>query len=187
LKFVQAIDDLEKMRVEDLTHPLYRDNRGALPCMVTMFESGTFPSVTPERAILKGSLGTMPYERPPEIKQQIREQIDRVAAADPWLRNHPPEVEFGPLVNPGAEIPVDHPIVETLKQAYEEATGEAPIVSGRKGGADTRYLIDYADTPTVIFGPGPTEQMHAMDECVPVENLIVATKALALAVFEWCS
>jgi acetylornithine deacetylase len=187
LKIVQAVDDLEKMRIADLKHPLFPDNRGALPCAVTMFQSGTFPSVTPEHAVLRGSFGTMPSEQPAEVLKQLKDQVNRVAMADPWLRNNPPEVAFEGLVAPGAEIPADHPIVETLKGAFQTATGKPPVVSGRKGGADTRFLIPYGGIPTVIFGPGITPQMHAMNEFVPVDNLMVATKVMALSILEWCN
>lgn len=188
IKIVQAVEDLEKMRIADLTHPLYPDNRGALPCAVTMFHAGTFPSVTPEDAVLKGSMGLMPYENVQQVEQQLRDQIQRVAEADPWLRYHPPRVstEEG-LVAAGAEIPVDHPIVETVKGAFQTVTGKPPVIGARKGAADTRFLIRYGDTPTVIFGPGVTAQMHAMNEHVPVENLITATKVLALAIESWCN
>jgi len=189
MKIVQAVDDLEKMRIEDLKHPLYPDNRGALPLAVTMFDSGTFPSVTPEKAVLRGSFGTMPYEKMEDVQQQLIDQVDRIAKADPWMRNNPPKVSFEDgLICPGAEIPADHPIVETVKRAFEDVAGEPATVSGRKGGADTRFLIpeSYGNTPTVIFGPGVTPQMHAMNEYVPVENLIVATKVLALALYDWC-
>ena len=186
-RIVEAIDDLEQMRIQDLHHPLFPDNRGALPCAVTMFQSGTFPSVTPEHAVLRGSMGTMPYEKPDDVLLQLKDQVGRAAAADPWLRNNPPEVAFEGLVAPGAEIPADHPIVETVKQSFSAATGGPPIISGRKGGADTRFLIPDGGIPTVIFGPGITPQMHAMNEHVPVENLIVATKVLALTIHSWCA
>ena len=188
MKIVDAVDDLEKMRIEDLKHPLYPDNRGALPLAVTMFDSGTFPSITPEKAVLKGSFGMMPYEKVEDVQQQLIDQIDRIARSDPWMRHHPPHVSFEDgLICPGAEIPADHPIVETMKAAFVATVGEQPTISGRKGGADTRFLIPYGETPTVIFGPGVTPQMHAMNEYVPVENLIVATKVLALAIFNWCN
>jgi acetylornithine deacetylase len=188
IKVVQAVDDLEKIRIEDLKHPLYPDNRGALPCAVTMFHSGTFPSITPEEAILKGSMGLMPYEEIEDVQKQLEEQIDRVAKADPWLRNHPPLVSYDEgLVAPGAEIPVDHPMVQTLIESYIQACGEKPVIGARKGAADTRFLIRYGETPTVIFGPGVTAQMHAMNEFLPIDNLIAATKVLALSIDSWCN
>src|SRR3990172_2784630 len=188
IKLVQAVEDLERMRIQDLHHPLFPDNRGALPCAVTMFNAGTFPSITPERAVLRGSMGLMPYEDPEQVEAQLREQIMRVAAADPWMRDHPPVLTTeGGYVAAGAEIPTDHPIVQTVQRAYETALGEPPVMGARMGAADTRFLIRQADTPTVIFGPGVTAQMHAMNENVPVDNLLGATKVVALAVYDWCS
>jgi acetylornithine deacetylase/succinyl-diaminopimelate desuccinylase-like protein len=53
-------------------------------------------------------------------------------------------------------------------------------------GADIRFLNLYGETPTVIFGPGMTEQMHANNEWAAVADLIEATKILALTIIEWC-
>lgn len=187
-KIIQAVEDLEKIRFKDLHHPLYPDNRGALPCTVTMIHAGTFPSITPEDALLRGSLGLMPYENPEETKQQLIEQIERVCQADHWLRDHPPFVTTdGGYVASGAEIPSDHPIIQTVKNMFHLAMGRSPVISGRMGAADTRFLIHSGGTPTAIFGPGVTEQMHAMNEYVPIENLIAATKVLALSIYNWCN
>jgi acetylornithine deacetylase len=38
----------------------------------------------------------------------------------------------------------------------------------------------------VIFGPGLTEQMHATNEWVDVDDVIRATKVLALTIMDWC-
>ncbi len=187
-KLVAAVEDLETMRIEDLKHPLYPNNRGALPCAVTMFHSGVHPSITPEKATLRGSLGLMPYEDPVRVEAQLREQIMRICAADPWLRNNPPELTTeGGYVAAGAEIPIDHPIMEAVKRSFRMVTDREPVLSGRMGAADTRFLIRQGHTPTVIFGPGVTSQMHAMNEYVPVDNLVIATKVLALAIHDWCN
>jgi acetylornithine deacetylase len=70
--------------------------------------------------------------------------------------------------------------------AYRSAEARVPEVSGRVGGADTRYLIKYANTPTVIFGPGLSSEMHAVDESVPIRNLEVAAEVIARSVVDWC-
>jgi acetylornithine deacetylase len=151
-----------------------------------MFNAGTFPSAVPDTAVLRGSLGVMPQENLKNVERQVVDQIMRVSQADAWLRTHPPTVEFKEVGADGAEIPVDHPIVQTVAQAYTRVTGQAPVLSGRTGGADTRYLIKHGQTPTVIFGPGMTSEMHALNESVPLANLLTATKTLALAIVEWC-
>jgi acetylornithine deacetylase len=187
LKVVGAVNDLEKMRVEDLKHPLYPDNRGALPCAVCVFQSGTFPSAIPDRAQLEGSMGTMPYENLEDVRSQLVAYINRVAQADPWMRDHPPAVSFPRVKGYGAEIPVDHPIVKQLGRAFYEATDKAPVISGRMGGSDTIYLIKQGNIPVVIFGPGSTAQMHAANEHVTIEDVVVAVKTLALAIYDWCA
>jgi acetylornithine deacetylase len=188
LRLVRAVDDLEAMRVADLRHPLYADPRGALPCVVTMLQAGTHPGTLADRATLRGSLGLMPQEDPAAVEAQLRDHLMRVAASDPWLRHHPPHLTTeGGYVAAGAEIPIDHPIMQAVQAAFRTTTGRAPVLSGRMGASDTRFLIRHGKTPTVIFGPGPTSQMHAMNEHVPVENVVVATKVMALTIAEWCS
>ena len=187
IKIVRAIDELEKIRIRTLTHPLFPDNRGALPCAVTMFDAGSFPSAVPEEAVLRGSMGLMPYEAIEDAKRQLVQHVRKAAGEDPWMSHHPPEVSFDGMAADGAEIPADHPIVSTMKEAFQTAAGRPPVISGRMGAADTRFLIRHGHTPTVIFGPGSTPQMHAMNEYVPVDNVIVATKVLALTIHKWCN
>ena len=185
-KIARAIEDLEGIRVETLTHPLFPDNRGALPCAVGKFEAGHYASATPDRAVLRGSMGLLPQEDIEQVKRDFAAFIDSVCALDPWLKTHPPRVWFEGLIAEGAEIPVDHPIVTTVANGFTQVTGTAPTISGRMGAADTRFLIRHGETPTVIFGPGVTAQMHATNEWLPLENLVVATKTLALAINDWC-
>ena len=185
-KIAKAIEDLEGLRINTLTHPLFPDNRGALPCAVGKFEAGHYASATPDRAILRGSIGLMPQEDIEQVKRDFQTFIRNVCDQDPWLNTHQPEVWFEGLIAEGAEIPVDHPIVTTVAKGFRDVTGTEPVYSGRMGAADTRFLIRHGDTPTVIFGPGVTAQMHATNEWLPLENLVIATKTLALAIHDWC-
>ena len=186
IPFVAAFKALEQQRWRTLSHKLYPDNRLALPCAVFMFESGNFPSAVPDKAVLRGSLGLLPHEWVEDVKRAVRACVAGVAEADPWLRANPPDVAFKDVGADGAEIPAAHPIVQTVADSYTRLLGTPPEISGRIGGADTRYLIKHADTPTVIFGPGLSSEMHATNESVPVENLVAATKVVACSIVRWC-
>jgi acetylornithine deacetylase len=183
---VQVVSSFEDIRVNKLKHPLYPDNRSALPCMVGVFQAGSFASAFPDTCLLKGSIATLPGEDTAEVKRDFVEHMLKFAKSDPWLEANPPEVRFAGYCGDPAEIPPAHPIVTTLSQKYTVVTGRQPQITGRQGAADTRYLIKYGNTPTVIFGPGLTEQMHATDEWVDIDNLITATKILALTIMDWC-
>lgn len=182
----RAVSDLERMRIDDLKHPLYPDNLSTLPCMVGVFQAGSFASAFPDTCVLKGSIATLPGEVTSEVKQSFVDHILVFSKTDPWLRNHPPEVKFVGYCGDPAEIPPDHPIVTTLSRRFKGVVGEEPQITGRQGAADTRYLIKYGNTPTAIFGPGLTEQMHANNEWVNLDDVVTATKIIALTIMDWC-
>ena len=185
-KIVQAVADLEKKRLETVSHPLYPKIIDAIPCMVGSMEAGSFPSAFPDTCVLKGSLATVPGEDHDAAKQSLVDQVAQAAQDDPWMKDHPPEVRFVGYYAESAAVDADHPIVKTVANAYQEVSGNTPEISGRQGAADTRFLNGFAGIPTVIFGPGPTTQMHANNEWVAVEDVIDATKTLALSILDWC-
>jgi acetylornithine deacetylase len=182
----RAVSAFERVRLGKVSHPLYPNIIEAIPCMVGAFESGTYHSAFPDTALLKGSLATVPGEDSDAVKAEFREFVLKMAAEDPWLRAHPPSIEFtGYFAEPSA-VDVASPIVQELCKQYKEVMGVAPKVSGRQGAADIRFLNRPGGTPTVIFGPGMTEQMHANNEWAPVSELVQATKILAATILDWC-
>lgn len=186
-RITAAVAELEAERVATVTHPLYPSALDSLPCMVGSFQAGTYPSAFPANCLLKGSIGTVPGEDHEGVKQSLVDKVAAAAAADPWMKDHPPKVRFVGYDAQASEIPVDHGIVQTVANAYTEVTGRQPVISGRQGAADTRFLNLYAGTPTVIFGPGSTAVMHADDEWVSIEDYITAIKAMALSIYDWCN
>ncbi|MGH6899100.1 MAG: ArgE/DapE family deacylase [Geminicoccaceae bacterium] len=185
-QIVKAVQALEAKRVATVAHPLYPNALDSLPCMIGAFSAGNYPSSFPDSCLLKGSIGTVPGEDHEGVKQSLVDQVAKAAASDPWMKDHPPIVRFVGYDAQASEIPRDHPIVQTVRNSYREVVGEDPQVSGRQGAADTRFLNQYANTPTVIFGPGSTAVMHATDEYVSIDDYITAIKVVALSACDWC-
>jgi acetylornithine deacetylase len=185
-KIVKAVADLEAKRVATVTHPLYPNALDTLPCIIGSFAAGNYPSAFPANCLLKGSIGTVPGEDHEGVKKSLVEQIARAAAEDPWMKLHPPKVRFVGYDAEASAIARDHPIVATVCKNYKEITGREPEISGRQGAADTRFLNQYANTPTVIFGPGSTAVMHADDEYVSIDDYMTAIKVMALSICDWC-
>lgn len=185
-KITKAVEALEAKRVATIKHPLYPKPIDALPCMIGAFHAGNFPSSFPATCLLKGSMATVPGEDHEGVKRSLVEHIARAAAEDPWMKDHPPKVRFVGYDAQASEIPRNHPIVEAVSKNYIEIKGHPPEISGRQGAADTRFLNLYANTPTVIFGPGSTAVMHSDDEYVSVDDYIAAIKVMALSIYDWC-
>lgn len=182
----QAVAEFEKVRVQKVSHPLYPDILAAIPCMVGVFESGSYHSAFPDRCILKGSMATVPGEDSDAVKAEFVQFVLDEVASNPWLKENPPEIIFtGYFAEPSA-IPVESPIVQTLSQNFAKVMKKEPVITGREGAADIRFMNQYGNTPTVIFGPGMTEQMHANNEWVYVDDLIQSTRILAHTILDWC-
>jgi acetylornithine deacetylase len=185
-RVTQVVSEFEQERIRRLRHPLYPEVRGAIPCMVGVFESGSYPSAFPDTCLLKGSMATLPGEDSNIVKGEFVRFVRERVADDPWLKTHPPEIAFVGYFAEPSEISPREPIVQTLCKKFQEVMGKDPLISGREGAADIRFMNAYGRTPTVIFGPGMTEQMHANNEWVNIDDLLQATKILALTILEWC-
>lgn len=185
-KITKAVEALEAQRLETVRHPLYPKPIDALPCTIGAFHAGAFPSSFPATCLLKGSMATVPGEDHEGVKRSLVDHIAKVAAEDPWMKDHPPVVRFVGYDAEASEIPQDHPIVGVVSKNYTQVTGKQPEISGRQGAADTRFLNLYGETPTVIFGPGSTAVMHSDDEYVAVDDYIAAIKVMALSIYDWC-
>jgi len=186
-KIVAAVQELEDERVATVRHPLYPNPLDSLPCIIGSFAAGNYPSAFPATALLKGSIGTVPGEDHEGVKRSLVNKIAETAAKDPWMKDHPPVVRFVGYDAQASEIPRDHGIVATVCRVYTEVTGKEPVISGRQGAADTRFLNLYGHTPTVIFGPGSTAIMHADDEYVSIDDYLTAIKVMALSIHDWCN
>ena len=51
---------------------------------------------------------------------------------------------------------------------------------------DAAPLTTLAKIPAVSFGPGESRVAHTIDEYVSTENLVNATKAIAIFLIRWC-
>jgi len=155
--------------------------------MVGRFESGSYNSAFPDSCVLLGSMATVPGEDSDTVKSEFVNFVKEYSAGQsPWLAENPPEVIFTGYFAEPSQIPENSPIVRTLCANFVEIMKIEPDISGREGAADIRILNNYADTPTVIFGPGSTELMHANNERVSIHDYISAVKILACTIIEWC-
>jgi len=112
--------------------------------------------------------------------------VGRAAAADPWLRQHPPAVEWFSGQFAPAEVPLDLDLVRLLQGAHLAVTGAEPAVEAVTYGADMRHFLRFGDTPCLMYGAGDVRLAHHHDEHLPLDELLTATTTLAVAITDWC-
>jgi acetylornithine deacetylase len=186
LPLFEELRGLEEERNATLHHPLYERLRNKVPINVGLVRAGNWASTVPESLVAEGRVGLIPGEEIGAFRETVADRISAVAERDPWLREHPPRLEwFGGQFAP-AEVPPDAPICEAVKRAHERVTGEEPAVEGVPYGADMRLFIRFGEMPCVMYGAGDVNVAHAPDEHISITELLKATRTIACLLVGWC-
>ncbi|MBW2056161.1 MAG: ArgE/DapE family deacylase [Deltaproteobacteria bacterium] len=177
-KIVLALEDLTREWRDrpDKRHP-YLDPDIIVP---TTISGGKWVVSYPEEV----KIGfTADFNSPAaNLREEIEAQLKRVAAADSWMREHPPLLEADLMY--GAEIDRNEPIAMAAFTTLEEL-GFQPRFCGWGTLTDAIHLVNYSKIPTVSIGPdGRTA--HETDEYLDIEQLTATAKALALLILRWC-
>jgi acetylornithine deacetylase len=182
----EALMALERERNERQQDALYARYRLPNALCIGNVRAGTWASSVAESLVFEGRYGIAVGEDQSAARRAFEEAVAQAAQADEWLRDFPPVVEWwGGQFFP-ARTSVDHPLVETITGAFHEIVGEAARVEGMTYGADMGLLVNVGHTPTVLFGPGDVRVSHRPDEYVPIEDLEVAVRTLALTALRFC-
>jgi len=176
----------EAERNAAIDHPLYRTIENKIPINIGTVRAGTWPSSVPEFAIMEGRAGLVPGEDLQAFKADFVQRIEQIAAADDWLRDHPPTVTFLTGQFAAADVPLDSPILETLSAAHLLTTGSTPEMNAVTYGADMRHFVQAGGMPCVMYGPGDVRVAHYTDEFVPIDEVVAVAVTLAVTLCAWC-
>ena len=184
--FIGRLHELERRLAVLKRHPL-------LPpptINVGVIKGGMAGSVVPDSCLVDFGIHYLPTDSDDEglgsiVDAEIRELIRRYVCSDEEVERHPPDVElyqFGSAYDIGTE----HSIIHVLEKHAHEQLGKKPVVRGCEYGSDARLLTHYADTPTVLFGPGSIARAHAINEYVELDQYYKSIEILAKTIVEWC-
>ena len=147
--------------------------------MIGKIEGGEWASTVLDRVVVEGRYGVKLGQTWRDAEADLRACIEAASAADPFLRDHPVEVELTGGKFSSARIPADDPLPVALADAAEATLGRRPALLGEPYGADMRLLINEGATPTVIYGPGDVRIAHSADEFVSLADVADCARVLA--------
>ncbi|SRR5579875_33066 len=183
----RALIQLEKERNSEVDHPLLGRLALPYPLSIGRVQAGNWSSSVPEELTFEGRIGVAMGESSATVRQQFQRTLANLAAADPWLRDHPLAIIWsGGQFDPG-EIPIDHPLVHLCRQSFLDLTGQPPQLEGAPYGSDLRLLVNFGHIPTLLFGPGDVTVAHMPDEFVDGDEVILAARAYVLAALRFLS
>jgi acetylornithine deacetylase len=175
---IQALEADETARNAAETDPLMTVLDLPYATMIGKVEGGEWASTVLDRVVAEGRYGVRLGQTWRDAEVDLRACIDAACAADPFLRDHPVDVELTGGKFSSSRIPADHPLPVSLGAACEATLGRRPALIGEPYGADMRLLVNEGATPTVIFGPGNVRVAHSADEYVSLAEVVDCARAL---------
>ncbi len=136
------------------------------PVSVGRLQGGNWASSVPDRVVFQGRLGVRVGEQPEAARAGLRRA----------LAGHPVEIAFGGGVFASAATDPGHPFARLVLDSFP---GSRPV--GVPYGADMRHFTA-CGIPTVMVGPGHAHLAHAVDERVPIADLVAVAEGIARAI-----
>ncbi len=190
-KLIAALNDLERHWAVTKTSPGFAP--GATTINPAVIEGGRHPAFMADRCALWITVHFYPEERWQGVVAEIEEHLRRAAAADLWLREHPPTFRWGGRsmieergeIFPAVPLPGDSPGLVALAAAHAAVCGVPTTPAMWPSVSDAGWLA-LADQPTLIYGPGELEQAHTTNESIATADLVVAARVYARLIADWC-
>jgi len=114
-------------------------------------------------------------------KREIAELVDRVAAQAGGVRF---DVRDLMVVHP-VRTPGDSPVIAALEHSIHRVLGRTAELVASPGTYDHKHITRIAGIPhCVAYGPGELELSHQPDEYCRIDDIVNATKVLALATLD---
>jgi len=195
-RFITALRDFEASRCRNNNHPLMPAglatiNPGTIMGGAGLGEDGnpavmTNAAMTSDVVTLVLDYKFMPQENYADVKQEFEDFVHHFAQMDPWMREHPPKIEWSlwGLHFPPMNTPNDHPLTQTTLKHATNLQSKAPKLKGFEAVTDAAHYAGKGVVP-IIYGPSG-DGFHGDNECVEVDSLIETTKVIAASVLDMC-
>lgn len=186
LPVMQALEDLERQRNTNVD-PLMQRWPIAYPLSIGTVQAGDWASTVPDLLTAEGRYGVALGESVDQARADFEAVVATACATDPWLREHPVQVQWwGGQFAPGRTDP-DHPVVHAVQRAHEQLLTGSPQVYGGPYGSDLRLLTGFGNIPTLQYGPGDSKVAHAPDEWVDLDEVVDCARVLAALIVDVCT
>jgi succinyl-diaminopimelate desuccinylase len=115
------------------------------------------------------------------VRAEIEQLVARAATQAPGVRF---DVRDLMIVHP-VKTPDGSPLVAALDASIRRVLGKSPQLIASPGTYDHKHVALIAGVPhCVAYGPGELELAHQPDESCRIDDLLAATKVLALATLD---
>ena len=130
---------------------------------------------------LKGTRRWVDPGEEPTIRSEINQLLEEIASAS----NTRIDVEFR-ISGDAFQVDPDDAFVHAFQDAHSAICGATLPLAGKPFVDDGNVYSEFAGIPVLTHGPASTGA-HTVFECVPISELVRATKVFALTAVGYCS
>ena len=190
-QLIAALNGLERHWAVTKSYPGFAP--GATTINPAVIEGGRHPAFMADRCALWITVHFYPDETWEGVVAEIEDHLRRAAAADLWLRDHPPTFRWGGRsmiaergeIFPAVPLTADTPGLAALESAHATVHGATPVAMMWPSVSDAGWLAR-AGIPTIIYGPGELEEAHTTNESIAIADLVAAARVYARLLGAWC-
>lgn len=179
-----ALRALESGR-QPVDRSLFGDHPYPYGISVGRLQAGDWASTVPDRLVAEGRFGVQLDEPVQAARAAFEGCVAAASASHPWLADHPAQVEWVGGTYASSRLPAGSSLLPAVAQAVTDAGGAAPPERALTAGTDLRFYTA-AGIPTVHYGPGDLRLAHGVSEQVPVEDVLLSARSLALLALRTC-
>lgn len=191
-----VIDALRGLRQEWSTRDSFEHSFLSRPDILpTMVSAGEWRVTYPSSCDLTVAMMYLPCQADERgfganVRKEVETAIARAAAADDWLAENPPQIEWWPDGVMPFELDVDERIVTTAVSVGQDLGRPAKLI-GLDSWYDGATLTRFGGIPSIACGPPGLDQegltvAHTVDEFVPVDGLVACAKRIAVTAMRFC-
>jgi len=166
----------EKYLQQERTHPIL----GRPTLNVGIIRGGIKDNIVPDSCEITIDRRLLPGETWHEVEKEFRGELEKLSREDP---NFKYELKLYHAHN-AAETPSTHPFVKLAKNAVKDVLGRESTVEGFVATTEMSHLVE-AGIPSIILGCGDLKVAHTINEYVPVQQIIDATKIYTLIILRY--
>jgi len=157
------------------------------PCGLSIgrLRAGDWASTVPDRLVAEGRFGVGLEESVAQARAVFEACVAAASAAHPWLADHPARVEWFGGTYASSALPAGSPLLPAVQRAVTDAGGARPGEGALTAGTDLRFYAA-AGIPALHHGPGDLRLAHGPGERVPVEDVLLSARSLALLALRTC-
>lgn len=180
-----ALTRLESRRNTEVD-PLMTRWKIPYPLSIGMVRAGEWASSVPDLLVAEGRLGVALDEPVEQARAELEVAVAEVCAQDPWLREHPVVVQWWGGQFASGRLPAGSDLADRVARAHRTAGGKEQHSWGAPYGSDLRLLTGLGGIPTLHYGPGNAALAHAPNESVPLPEVVLAARAMAVLALGLC-